>query len=686
MTNGINNHPMRIIIRPVLILLSITILITSSCNETSTIWLDEMDLQTMNSGWREAGINQSVYRDSLKIGGHLFKRGVGTHATSTYLIDLSGKGVLFSAKVGVDDNAGESASIAFHIVGDKTTLWESPVMKKGDPALLCEVDISGMNKLGLLVTESNDGKRDDAANWVDAWISYTGQTPVPITPVTEEELILTPPAPESPRINGPARYGNRTGSPFLYRIPVTGKRPVEFSVEGLPDGLSLDPVSGIIKGMISERGTYEMIIKAKNESGEDSKTLEIVVGDTLALSPPMGWNSWYIHYDRVSDSIMRNAADQMIETGMADYGYEYVNIDDCWMIKADSDDPDIGGEMRDKDGKLLTNKRFPDMNAMTDYIHSKGLKAGTYISPGPTTCAGYAGSYGHEALDAQTFAGWGFDFLKYDWCSYGRLAQGTTREDYMAPYKVMWNKLQQLDRDIVLNLCQYGMGEVWEWGGQVGHSWRTTGDLGLSTGYGMPGYFQIGRSNAEHWEYARPGAWNDPDYILIGWVGSAFEMGEGKKTDLTPNEQYSYMSMWSLMAAPLIFSGDMGKLDPFTLNILCNSEVIEVNQDPLGRQGKVIRETDSELIMVKELADGSKAVGLFHTTSNLDEPVDYFDWGERSAVSISITTAELSLSESVEIRDLWSQKDLGIFSEVFEAEVPYHGAVFIRVRGSESNE
>ncbi len=673
---------MKIIIKPFAVWLSIVILIFSSCNKTSTIWLDEMDIRAMNSGWGEARINQSVYRDSLVIGGQFFKRGVGTHAPGTYLINLEGKGENFSAKVGVDDNAGKSASVVFYIVGDKTTLWESPVMKKGDPTIHCEVNISGIDKLGLLVTDGGDGNRDDAANWVDASLTYSGPRPAPFTPVVEEEFILTPPAPESPVINGPARYGVRPGSPFLFRIPCTGKRPVEFSVEKLPDGLSLDPVSGIITGKISKRGTFKMKIKAKNERGTDSKPFSIVVGDTLALTPPMGWNSWYIHYDRVSDSIMRNAADQMIETGMADYGYEYVNIDDCWMIKADSDDPEIGGDLRNKDGRLRTNRRFPDMKSMTDYIHSKGLKAGTYISPGPTTCAGYAGSYGHEAMDAQTFAEWGFDFLKYDWCSYGRLAQGTTREDYMAPYILMWNELKQPDRDIILNLCQYGMGEVWKWGGQVGHSWRTTGDLGLSAGYGMPGYFYIGRSNAEHWEYARPGAWNDPDYILIGWVGSAFKMGEGQKTRLTPNEQYSYMSMWSLMAAPLIFSGDMGKLDPFTLNILCNSEVIEVNQDPLGHQGRIIRDTGNEFIMVKELVDGSRAVGLFHTTTDLDDPADYFDWGERSPVNLSITTTELGLGESVEIRDIWRHKDLGTFSEVFETEVPYHGVVFIRVWGT----
>ena len=668
-----------------LLLLS-SIMLVYSCKQSSIIWLDQMDIRLMASGWREAGINQSVYRDSLKIGGKTYTRGVGTHATSTYLVDLGGKGKSFSAKVGVDDQAGESASVAFYVVGDKKTLWESPVLKKGDPAVSCIVNIQGIRRLGLLVTEADDGKRDDAADWADAFISYSGISPAPVVPVAEEEIILTPPVPDSPIINGPARYGVRPGSPVLYRIPATGKRPIEFSAEGLPAGLSLDQGSGIITGKLNTRGSYKLMLHAGNEAGKDSRSFCITVGDTLALTPPMGWNSWYIHYDRVSDSIMRNAADQMIETRMANYGYQYVNIDDCWMIKAGSDDPEIGGEMRDKSGKLLTNKRFPDMRSMTDYIHSKGLKAGIYISPGPTTCAGYAGSYGFEARDARTFAEWGFDFLKYDWCSYGQLAKGTSTKDYMEPYILMWEELQQLDRDILLNLCQYGMGEVWKWGGRVGHSWRTTGDLGLTTGYGMPGYFYIGRSNAEHWEYARPGAWNDPDYILIGWVGSAFRMGEGKKTALTPNEQYSYMSMWSLMAAPLIFSGDMGKLDPFTLNILCNSEVIEVDQDPLGHQGRIIRETGNELIMVKPMADGSRAIGFFHINTDLEEPADYFDWGERNPIKISIAMDELGLGKSVRIRDLWQQKDLGTFSEVFEAEVPYHGVSFIRAWSVESDE
>ena len=217
----------------------------------------------------------------------------------------------------------------------------------------------------------------------------------------------------------------------------------------------------------------------------------------------------------------------------------------------------------------------------------------------------------------------------------------------------------------VLNLCQYGLGNVWEWGGEVGNCWRTTGDLGLENSGDMPGFYRIGISNAQHWPFAGPGGWNDPDYILIGWVGSAFQMGEGQKTKLTPDEQYFYMSMWSLMAAPLIFSGDMAKLDPFTLNVLCNHEVIDVNQDELGRQAKIFKHEDNELILVKEMADGSKAIGLF----NLD----------KQSKNLSIEWADLSLNKNQQVRDLWRQEDVGRFERKFEQTVPGHGVFFMRV-------
>jgi len=373
----------------------------------------------------------------------------------------------------------------------------------------------------------------------------------------------------------------------------------------------------------------------------------------------MGWNSWYIHYHRVTEAHMRRAAEVMISSGMADHGYQYVNIDDCWMKKKGNE------PYRDDNGDLLTNQKFPDIKGMVDHIHSLGLRAGTYISPGPWTCAGYVGSWQHEAQDTAWFARMGFDFLKYDWCSYGSVAGGRDRVHLIAPYHLIWEELKKQPRDIVHNLCQYGMGSVSEWGAEVGNCWRTTGDLGLQRGSGLPGFYSIGMANARHWQHAKPGGWNDPDYLLIGWVGDAHGMKEGTPTTLTPNEQYSYMSMWSLMAAPLVFSGDMEKLDPFTLNILCNPEVIDINQDPLGKQARIVRQSRHQFILAKPLEDGSTAVGLFNLAPYPRE--------------ISNDLSDLDLSAPLNARDPWRHLDLTPVTHSIAATIPRHGVQLLRL-------
>ncbi len=481
----------------------------------------------------------------------------------------------------------------------------------------------------------------------------------------EADVLLTPLPPQEPRINGPEVYGVRPGSPFLYRIPCTGERPISFRAQGLPKGLTLDSASGIITGSIANPGTNRVTLLAKNAFGKAKREFRIEVGNKLALTPPMGWNSWYIYYHHVTETAMRKAADQMIASGMADFGYQYVNCDDCWAMQSGSKDPEVGGPPRDASGQLLPNKRFPDIKGMVGYIHAKGLKAGIYTSPGPATCAGFEGSWQHEAEDARTFADWGFDFLKYDWCSYSEKSGDRTLENLKKPYQQMWDELQKQHRDIVFNLCQYGMGEVWKWGGDVGNCWRTTDDLGAARGTQLPGFYSIAFSNARHWQYARPGAWNDPDYILIGWIGT--NHGKNfKRTTLTPNEQYSYMSLWSLMAAPLVFSGDMTQLDAFTLNVLCNAEVIAVDQDPLGKQARILRQTPEELVLVKELEDGSQAVGLFNLSA---EPR-----------TIAVSWTDLGLRGKQAVRDVWRQKEIGAFDQTFQAEVPRHGTALVRVQ------
>lgn len=629
--------------------------------------LAELDLSVMSQGWGEPVANQNVVKQPMRIAGRQFERGVGTHAVSTLHLALDGQVVRFSAQVGVDDSAGKNGSVRFQIYADKRLVFDSGVMRGGEPAKSVDVSLEGVRELLLLVDAADDGINFDHADWADARFEYRGSPPRTVPAPEEPQVILTPPPGPNPQLNHAKRYGCRPGRPLIFRIPCTGRRPIRFAAQGLPPSLRLDTASGIITGHApQEKGEYHVTLSAANELGQDQGEWTIVVGDTLALTPPMGWNSWYIHYHRVKDADIRAAADAMVASGMADFGYAYVNIDDCWMVRPGSDDPLLGGPPRDADGAVRPNGKFPDMKALTDYVHSKGLKTGIYISPGPLTCGGYVGSYQHEEADAKKFAEWGFDFLKYDWCSYGQVVQAKTREDFMKPYKLMGDILKRLDRDIVYNLCQYGMDNVWEWGATVGgNCWRTTGDLGLEGGSLNRGIYQVGLKNAQLWEYAAPGHWNDPDYILIGWVGNARTGGEGSPTPLTPNEQYSHMSMWCLMAAPLIFSGDMTKLDDFTLNVLCNREVIAIDQDPLGKQARIVRQTPSELVLAKPLEDGSLAVGLF----NLSE----------FPLEMAVSWKELDRPGPQVVRDLWRQKDLGPQEDGFSSQVPRHGVLLLRL-------
>ncbi len=480
--------------------------------------------------------------------------------------------------------------------------------------------------------------------------------------------ILTPKPGPAPAIHGPKVYGARPGRPFLYRIPCTGTRPIHFSAQGLPASLQLDPATGIVSGEApSKNGEYPITFRASNPKGKSIRGFKLVVGDTLALTPPMGWNDWYTHYNRITDKLMREAADTLVSSGMADVGYEYVNIDDCWMVRPGADDPAIGGEPRSASGNILSNHNFPDMKALTDYIHSKGLKAGIYTSPGPLTCARYEGAYQHEEADARQFAAWGFDFLKYDWCSYGRIAPNASLEEAQKPYRLMGKLVHDQSRDMLFNLCQYGRNEVWKWGGDVGgHAWRTTGDLGAVKDTELPGFYSIAFSNAAHFEYAGPGKWNDPDYILIGYIGDNHNRdAPSRLRDLTADEQYTYMSMWALMASPLFYSGDMGRLDDFTLNVLCNAEVIDIDQDPLGKQGRIVHQTKEEYVLAKPLEDGSVSIGLFNLT--------------KAPRTIVVSWDDLKIAGRQRIRDVWRQKDIGTAAGTYSAVVAPHGVSLVRL-------
>ncbi|MCC8411071.1 putative Ig domain-containing protein [Mucilaginibacter sp. UR6-1] len=462
--------------------------------------------------------------------------------------------------------------------------------------------------------------------------------------------ILTPKAPETPRINGAQVTGVRPNSPLIYKVAATGKKPLTYSAVQLPEGLKLDAATGIITGAVAKAGDYPVKISVKNTLGTTSRTLTIKVGDLLALTPAMGWNSWNCWGLSVTADKVKSSAQALIDKGLIDHGWTYINVDDAWEAPA-----------RAADGTIVTNEKFPDMKALGDWLHSHGLKFGIYSSPGRLTCGGYLGSLGHELQDAETYNKWGVDYLKHDWCSYSEVAgSDTSLETFMKPYRVMQKALRAQPRDIYYSLCQYGMKDVWKWGPQVdANSWRTTGDITDT----WESLHEIGFRQYKISEYAKPGRWNDPDMLIVGKVGWS---GSLRNTRLTPDEQYTHISLWSLLASPLLIGCDIVQMDDFTLNLLTNDEVIAVNQDVLGKQARRVLAKDNYEVYVKELADGSKAVGFFNLSDKYR--------------SISVNPSDIGLSPAAQVRDVWRQKDLGKAASGFSYKLAPHGVMMIKVK------
>jgi alpha-galactosidase len=462
--------------------------------------------------------------------------------------------------------------------------------------------------------------------------------------------ILTPPVSATPRINSARVSGVRPGSPFLYKIAATGKKPLQYNAAALPEGLSLDKATGIITGTLTKAGEYPVKLTVTNALGKDECTLTIKAGNLIALTPAMGWNSWNCWGLSVTTDKVKSSAQALIDKGLIDHGWSYINIDDGWE-----------SEKRNADGTIGTNEKFPDMRALSDWLHGHGLKFGIYSSPGRLTCGGYLGSLGHELQDAETYNSWGVDYLKYDWCAYAEVAgNDTSRATYMKPYQVMQKALRAQPRDIYYSLCQYGMGDVWKWGADVdANSWRTTGDITDT----WSSLYDIGFRQHKISDYAKPSRWNDPDMLIVGKVGWS---GNLRTTRLTPNEQYTHITLWSLLASPLLIGCDISQMDDFTLGLLTNDEVIAVNQDVLGKQAHLVLTGDDYQVYVKELADGSKAVGVF----NLSEKYK----------PVTINWQDLHVGSVKQVRDIWRQKNMAAVKPTFNYTLAPHGTVLMKVQ------
>ncbi|MGW7690014.1 NPCBM/NEW2 domain-containing protein [Streptomyces asiaticus] len=365
-------------------------------------------------------------------------------------------------------------------------------------------------------------------------------------------------------------------------------------------------------------------------------------GDGLALTPPMGFNNWNSTHCRAefNEAMVKGIADIFVAKGLKDAGYQYVNLDDCWALP-----------QRDANGKLVPDPvRFPNgIKAVADYVHSKGLKIGIYTSAGTKTCnsAGFPGGLGHEKSDAQQFADWGIDYLKYDNCN----NQGV---DAKQRYRTMRDALkaatETTGRPIVYSICEWGQNKPWEWAGEVGHLWRTTGDISDSWG----SMLSIAKQNLPLAKYAGPGHWNDPDMLEVGNGG------------MTATEYRSHFSLWSIMAAPLLIGTDLRKANAETYEILGNHEVIAVDQDPLGKQGTVVSSEGGRWVIAKEMADGSHAVALFNET---DRP---------QHIATTATGVGLPRATGYRLRDLWAHNDYNTAGAI-SATVPAHGTVLYRV-------
>ena len=489
--------------------------------------------------------------------------------------------------------------------------------------------------------------------------------------------ILTPKAPDTPRINGPKVYGASPDADFLFKIPASGERPMRFSAEGLPEGLNLDPETGIISGSVKKAGEYKTTLKAENAKGQNEREFRIVIGDKLALTPPMGWNSWNCWGNSVSQEKVLSSANAMLEKGLDQYGWSYINIDDGWQ-----------GLRGGKYNAIQPNSKFQDMKALADYLHSKGLKLGIYSGPWAGTYAGHIGTtcdnaegkywwvekgivdeywkldrsklkrdslwyFGNVSFarqDARQWADWGVDYLKYDW---------NPNDVYYL--RDMHDAIKATGRDIIYSISNYSSIAIAPYQTRYAQCWRTTGDIRDT----WESICNIGFGGQDRWAgYKRPGNWPDADMLVVGKVGWGPQTHWSK---LTADEQYTHITLWSILSSPLLIGCDMAEMDDFTISLLCNNEVIDVNQDPLGLQASRIYGDDTYATYLKTLEDGSVAIAFF----NLSE----------TPKMIGIIPSRVGLLGRQVIRDLWRQKDIGEITdhnERWETEVAPHGVVFLK--------
>lgn len=657
----------------IVFLLSLFSGIVSDAQSTTSVYLDELAIATFSEGIPSVNQKTNGAGEPMQLGNIHYERGLGVHSTGVLYFLMDGNGIDFTAMVGADDKANKAMVTRFYVIGDRKILFESGDMKVGDIPKKVSVNLKGIKRLGLLVTNNEEISRN-YSDWADAKFTMAGSALPGNIPNSDEKYILTPPSAKTPQINSPKVFGAKPGNPFLFTVVASGEKPMQFAVDNLPKGLSIDSKTGIITGKVSERGIYHTKMKAKNKYGENVKELLIKIGDTISLTPPIGWNGWNSWARDIDKEKVIASANAMVKMGLSDHGWTYINIDDAWQ-----------GQRTGKNHALQPNEKFPAFKEMIDEIHSKGLKLGVYSTPWISSYAGYAGGssnfengdypdsiknnkrafryigkYRFEKEDAQQMAEWGVDYLKYDW----RIELNSAER--------MSAALKNSGRDIVYSLSNSApFALVKDWA-RISEAWRTGPDIRDSW---ISLY--ISAFTVDKWApYNGPGHWNDPDMMILGNVTTGAKL---HPTRLTADEQYSHVSLFSLLAAPLLIGCPIEQLDAFTLNLLTNDEVITIDQDPLGKSARLVSEENDVQVWLKPLEDGSYAIGMFNINGYQKTPQSYFRWGDEKIKSYELDLNKLGLKGKYTIRDVWRQKDLGQYSATFKTAIRHHGVVMVRV-------
>ncbi|MES2621361.1 MAG: putative Ig domain-containing protein [Bacteroidota bacterium] len=463
----------------------------------------------------------------------------------------------------------------------------------------------------------------------------------------------------SPVFHGAKITGNLPNTEFLFTVPATGERPINFTAQNLPKGLSIEASTGIIRGVVKEKGSYTVKVSAANAKGKAEEDLKIEIGDKLCLTPPMGWNSWNVFTNTLDEKLVMEIADAMVSTGMRDLGYQYINMDDYWHA-----------ESRDTNGRPVADPaKFPHgIKWLSDYVHSKGLKLGIYSDAGDKTCGKCFGSYGYDEIDAKIYAEWGIDLLKYDFCFVP-----WKKKEAIARYTKMGTALKTSGRSIVYSMCNWGLFKPWEWGESVGGNyWRTTPDIFDTWRGGIPfmmSTMRIIKRQNKILQYGKQGHWNDPDMLIVGNYGKGKATGRnGMFKGMTDTQYQSHMSLWAIMNAPLLASCDLRNMNDATKDILMNGELLAINQDEAGKAAELISRKGGISVYRKPLSDGAVAIAIFNS-SNREQ-------------TYLLTTATFETADSVYLRDIWKHSDLGMLRDKLNLTLQPHEAVVLEARGS----